>query len=248
MSSARLIHSIGQLPILGSFFRWWARRYPENSIVTIQHGEAAGLRWLRHHRYVNGYWIGHYELPLQHVLKRELRTGQTFFDVGANAGFFTLVAAKLVGSSGKCVAFEPAPANLECIREQVELNQLAHCQVVAEAVGAQVGESTFSFDLIGSSFGHLGHGREGDYEIAVPVTTLDVASQRFGAPDFVKMDIEGDETVALPAGKWLLHEHKPVWLIELHTPQGALEVTRILREAGYHLFDLQDNPVGSIQG
>src|SRR3954452_16330369 len=119
MSSARVIEAIGRIPGVGRLLRWVARHYPEGSVVTIKHGEAAGLKWKRHHRYVNGYWIGQYELDIQAALKRELKPGQTFFDVGANAGFFTLVAAKIVGASGKCVAFDPLPMNQESIREQV---------------------------------------------------------------------------------------------------------------------------------
>src|SRR3954464_11056302 len=106
MSSGRLIETAGRIPVMGQFLRWVAHHYAEGSVITIKHGEAAGYRWKRHHRYVNGYWIGHYELEIQNPLKRELRSGETFFDVGANAGFFTLVAAKLVGTSGRCIAFD----------------------------------------------------------------------------------------------------------------------------------------------
>src|SRR5688572_25684309 len=109
MPSARLIETLGKVPLLSQALRWYARRHPEGSVVTIKSGEAAGFKWKRHHRYVNGYWLGQYELPLQQALKRELKPGDTFFDVGANAGFFTLIAARLVGPTGKCVAFDPAP-------------------------------------------------------------------------------------------------------------------------------------------
>src|SRR5581483_2433575 len=111
MNSARIIQGLGRVPILGSALRSLARRYREGSVVTIKHGEAAGFRWKRHHRYLNGYWIGQYELEIQAALKRELRAGDTFFDVGANAGFFTLLASRFVGTEGKCVAFDPLAMN-----------------------------------------------------------------------------------------------------------------------------------------
>jgi FkbM family methyltransferase len=243
MSSARLIQTIGHVPLVGSALRWWARRYPENSVVTIKHGEAAGYRWRRHHRYVNGYWIGQYELPLQGVLKRELKAGQTFFDVGANAGFFTLVAAKLVGPAGKCIAFDPAPANIESVREQIELNALAHVTPVQQAVGDQVGQSTFSFAGAGSASGHLGHGDSSEEQIVVHVTTLDDAVDQFGPPDLVKMDIEGAETIALPAAKRTLAEIRPTWLIELHGPREWEVVGKTLWDAGYECFDVADRPI-----
>src|SRR3954471_7327801 len=153
---AKLIELVGKMPLLGPALRRMAHNFPEVSVVEIRSGEAAGFRWKRHHRYVNGYWIGQYELPIQQALKRELRAGQTFLDIGANAGFFTLVAAKLVGPTGKCVAFDPLPANIESIREQIELNSLSYVTPIQQAVGDQVGESTFSFAAVGSASGHLG--------------------------------------------------------------------------------------------
>src|SRR4051812_4827390 len=174
MSSARVIQTLGQIPGIGRLLRWIAQRYPEGSVVTIKHGEAAGFRWKRHHRYVNGYWIGQYELPIQQALKRELRAGQTFLDIGANAGFFTLVAARLVGPTGKCVAFDPLPANVESVREQVELNQLTFCHIDGRAVGGASGEAVFSFDSAGDPQGHLGHARrESENQMKVKVVTLD---------------------------------------------------------------------------
>ena len=44
---------------------------------------------------INGYWVGQYELPIQEALVRPLGPGMVFFDIGANARFFTLVGAKL---------------------------------------------------------------------------------------------------------------------------------------------------------
>ncbi|MBX7246996.1 MAG: FkbM family methyltransferase, partial [Candidatus Sumerlaeaceae bacterium] len=128
------------------------------------------MLWRRHHRYVNGYWVGVYELPLQETIHRELRPGQTFFDIGANAGFFTLVAALTVGPSGKCVAFEPLPENAESVREQVELNGLAHCHLVQEAVTNRSGLADFSFDTVGDSQAHIGSSGN---SIQVRATTLD---------------------------------------------------------------------------
>jgi FkbM family methyltransferase len=246
MPSAQWIQTIGRVPLVGSALRWWARRYPENSVVTIKHGEAAGFRWRRHHRYVNGYWIGQYELPLQSVLKRELKPRQTFFDVGANAGFFTLVAAKLVGPSGKCFAFDPAPANIESLREQVELNALAYVTPVQQAVGDAIGESKFSFAGAGSASGHLGGSDATEEEIVVQVTTFDAAVEQFGSPDLVKMDIEGAETIALPAAKRTLAEVRPTWLIELHGPKEWDVVSQTLRDAGYKLFDVNDREIQRI--
>src|SRR5882672_9992409 len=101
MITADLINGLGQLPGAGTLLRWWARRYREGSVVSIARGSAAGMKWRRHHRYVNGYWIGIYELPLQRAIARELESGNVFYDVGANAGFFSVLGATRVGQTGR---------------------------------------------------------------------------------------------------------------------------------------------------
>jgi FkbM family methyltransferase len=239
MNATQLITAVGRIPLLNQAVRWCANQYPENSVAKIKYGQAAGSLWRRHHRYVNGYWIGHYELPMQNVLARELKMGQTFFDIGANAGFFTLVAARLVGASGRCVAFEPSPENCASIREQIEANSLHHCSLVSEAIADFDGMATFSFAAPGSPMGHLGDKRSGEQQRAVKVTTLDRACARFGQPDFIKMDIEGGEAKALQAATDTLRGIRPGWLIELHGPECESQVKAILHGADYGFFDLQ---------
>jgi FkbM family methyltransferase len=243
VNTATLITAVGRLPFMGWALRRLAHCYREGSVVTLRSGVAAGMRWRRHHRYVNGYWIGQYELPIQEGLARELKPGMVFFDVGANAGFFTLVAAKLVGSQGKCVAFDPMPENVESVRQQIKLNELGYCTAVQKAVGAHVGEAEFTFGTAGDSTGRFGSGGDGKTTMTVKVTTLDEAIARFGRPDFIKMDIEGAEVDALAGAERVLKEERPTWLIELHGPDCERGVRRIMSEHGYGFFDLRNNPI-----
>lgn len=229
---------VGRVPLLSIFLRRQARRYREGSVVRIKLGLAAGCLWKRYHRYVNGYWIGHYELPIQRAMARELKRGATVFDVGANAGFFTLVAARLVGAAGKCLAFDPSPENCQSIREQIELNELKQCDVFQEAVAGYEGKAWFSFEAPGCPLGHLGPSREGEQQMEVQVTTLDRASDRLGQPHFVKLDVEGAEGRTLDGATRLLSVARPIWLIELHDAQNEAAVSTTLLEAGYELFSV----------
>ena len=225
-------------PGLNRCLMWLARRYPENSIVTIRSGLARGLLWRRHHRYVSAYWLGYYELEIQRALKQHLRHGDRFFDVGGNAGFFTLVAARLVGPGGAVVAFEPLPESAASIREQVALNNLPWCRTIQEAISDQPGSASFAYDQPGSSIAHLGQAATTEQAIEVKVTTLDEACRRYGEPQMLKLDIEGAETRALAGARQLLSEVKPTWLVELHGPGCERAVPRMLQEAGYRLSDL----------
>jgi FkbM family methyltransferase len=239
MLSARSIEFAGRIPVLARCLRWCAASYRDGSIVTIKHGAAAGLRWKRSHRYVNGYWIGHYELSVQEALARLLNPGQTFYDVGANAGFFTLLAARLVGPLGRCVAFEPLPMNYHDLAGQLQLNGLDHCQAVMEAVSDVEGVTTFQIGP-DSSTGGLSE-KAGNLErdcIQVRVTTVDHAVTRFGRPHLIKLDVEGAEVKALSGARDTIKEFSPSWLIELHGRDCEAGVKGILGSAGYRFFDL----------
>jgi|SRR5438477_3569692 len=241
MITAQLLKTAGDIPLINLALRRVANFYPENSLVRIRSGHAAGLLWRRHHRYVNGYWLGHYEFAIQEALRRELKPGQRFFDLGANAGFFTLLAARLVGPGGHCVAFDPSPENAASVREQLELNEFHHCTVVQEALGDEDGTASFSFPVAGSPIGHLGQRRGAERQVEVKTVCLDSASARFGEPDFVKMDVEGAEAMVLRGAQKLLCDKRPKWLIELHGPQCEHQVKCFLLAASYDFFDLAGN-------
>lgn len=246
MDRAKVVELIGRVPVLGSTLRKIARRYPEGSVVEIRTGAAAGLKWKRRHRYLNGYWVGHFELDIQNALKRELRPGDVVYDVGANAGFFTLIAASLAAPGGRVIAFDPAPENCQSIREQVELNGFApFCTAVEKAVGASPGKANFSFAVTGSPMGHLGEAARGERSVEVEVTTLDAMAEAYGSPTFVKLDVEGAEGEALAGARRILTSGaaRPTWLIELHGPQCEADVKRQLAAAGYRFFDRDGRPV-----
>ena len=82
------------------------------------------------------------ERPLQSALQREVRPGATFFDIGANVGFVTLIAARLVGASGRVVAFEPVPENVAAIRENLAMNGIDWVEVRETAVARSGGRAS----------------------------------------------------------------------------------------------------------
>ena len=246
MTSADLINGLGQLPGAGTLLRWWAGRYREGSVVSIPRGCAAGMKWRRHHRYVNGYWIGIYELPLQRAIARELESGNVFYDVGANAGFFTVLGAKRVGPAGRVFCFEPMPENIESIRDQVSVNEFDQCEVVTKAVSDRSGSvpliltdsnSTAHISGIASSATE-----SGQRELVVETVSLDEFVLDNPSPDFIKIDVEGAKTEVLAGASGLLGSaHPPRLLIELHGREKALRVESILSSFGYSLTDLSGN-------
>ncbi|HKV38509.1 MAG TPA: FkbM family methyltransferase [Blastocatellia bacterium] len=144
MNFPRVIHRLGELPAVGSLLRQASYLYREGSVVTMPFGLAAGSKWMRHHRYVSGYWLGIYEPGIQRALSRLIDEGDVVYDVGANAGFFTLLAARLTGESGSVFAFDPLPDNVASIRDQIAVNLLKNVRVIQGAVSNLPGHASFS--------------------------------------------------------------------------------------------------------
>jgi FkbM family methyltransferase len=241
---AAVINSIGNVPVLGPALRAYARRFPEGSVVEIHSGLAAGLLWKRHHRYVSGYWIGNYEVPIQEALARLLSPGGVFYDVGANAGFFTILASRLVGANGRVFAFEPMPENVASVREQVEINGLGNVEVIEAAAGAQAGTATLYIPDGNNSMAHLGEARGAEASLQVKIVTLDEFARTHPAPSALKIDVEGAEDSVL-AGAISVIAARPRFLIEQHGLDCGKAVTERLGRTGYRFEDLAGRPAAA---
>lgn len=244
MLKAKLMSLVGRVPLMKSLGRWYANRYPEGSVTTVRTGYAKGLRWARHHRYINSFWVGNFEIEVQRALARELKPKDHFLDIGANAGLFSLIGWKVVGPSGKVSSVDPDPVNHEALSELIELNECHNWQLYQVAVSDTAGQAPFSRSKPGSPMGKLGT-VAGAETFDVKLTTLDELVAEIGPPDVIKMDIEGAEVPALRGATQLLTRHSPKWLIELHGEDCERGVQEILSKHGYKFFDIESQPVPS---
>ncbi|MCW3041134.1 MAG: FkbM family methyltransferase [Solirubrobacterales bacterium] len=180
---------------------------------------------------------GELEVPVQEALRRTVPPGGTVYDVGANIGFFALLAARFAGDGGRVLAFEPVPAVADLVREAAQRSGLAgRVEVRTEAVARTKGAEEL-YVVADASWSHLAsRGNPGGAveTITVPVTTLDdVLAGGAPPPDVVKLDVEGSEGDVLRGAHDTLRRHRPVVVLELHdTHADALPV---LREADYAL-------------
>lgn len=237
LNKAKLLTQLGRIPFIGDCLRRFARLYREGSVVSIKSGYLTGYKWKRSHRYLSGYWLGNYELSIQKCLVRELKPGDIFFDIGANAGFFSLLGSKQVGQKGHVFAFEPLPENLEAVKTQLGVNNVLNCTVVEAAVSDLVGEIGL-WEGPDTSTAHIG--TRGDKQKGVKSVksiTLNEFVQTAPSPNFIKMDIEGAEIQALRGADLLLSgPNPPRFLIELHGEIAWRQVSRILEQAGYSFY------------
>jgi FkbM family methyltransferase len=205
---------------------------------TISHGPARGLR-IDPAGAHPGYALGTSEKPLQEALVEMLRPGDVFYDVGANVGFFTLLAARLVGPRGAVLAFEPDPRNAEVLRSNVALNGLANVEVFERAVAETTGRRRFA--IVESTASHLADHGTDEKTTVVDVVSLDDLDGASGPrpPTVIKLDIEGAEVDALHGAAHLIARHRPVIICEVHHTET--EVRRFLQAAGYRLRTLEES-------
>lgn len=202
---------------------------PERPLRVIA-GPLRGARWVPGAG-VHGYWIGRYESAEVAVFTSLVHGGHTVFDVGAHVGFYTLLAARLVGASGRVVSIEPFPRNLGYLRRHVKLNDCANVRVVAAAVADIAGHATFA---------EGGTDAEGQLTAAgtleVEVVTLDAIA--YGTPGMplptvLKIDVEGAEQRALAGAERLLAEAKPDILLSTHGRENYVGCQVTLLRHGY---------------
>lgn len=220
--------------VFGRLLRLPLRCVPAGLALPILSGINRGMSWITGSA-THGSWLGTYETDKQACLASLLKPGMVFFDVGANAGFYTLAAARLVGETGRVFAFEPLAENVTNLRKHIQLNALRNTAIVQAAVAD---ENTLSgFDVAPSkAMGALGV--NGDYW--VPTVSLDHALAHFGfpGPDVIKLDVEGAESRVLKGAATLLAAGKAVWLIALHGDAQRSLCMEILSSYHYRLTHL----------
>ena len=222
--------------LLANLLRLPLRLMRPESVVRIRSGELRGWRWIAGSS-TNGCWLGTYERPMQQLFCERIRPGATVFDVGANVGFFTLLASKLAGHSGRVYAFEPLPRNLEYLERHVRLNDRANVHVVALAIAAASGEAHFRIAQH-ASMGGLAEG--GDLRVVTASLDDLIASGRAARPDFLKMDIEGAESDALRGAAQLLAGGPLTIALSTHGWQQHETCSTILADAGFKIELLKD--------
>lgn len=116
------LSGIPRRSVLGRVLRAPLRLIPPGTVLPVLQGRLRGARWIVGAG-THGCWLGSYEYGKRRLFERLVRPGQVVWDVGANAGFYTLLASRLVGSTGSVVAIEPLPRNLSYLRRHLELNR-----------------------------------------------------------------------------------------------------------------------------
>lgn len=207
---------------------------------------------------LNDYFIGAfiarektYEPHVTRELRRLLQPGMTFLDIGANIGYFTLLAANRVGEEGKVLAFEPVERNRDALLKSIAVNDRRNVVLYPYAVGEQ--NERVALDIGGkSSNSRILRTLPDNSPLMAEVVALDRFLLDLPRLDVVKMDVEGAEPQAIRGMRGLIEQHHPIVLTEFSPdliritsemePDAFLDD---LNEMGYELFEIV---AGKIEG
>lgn len=183
---------------------------------------------------------GYYEKDITELVRKELKKGDVFVDLGANIGYYTLLAAKLVGQVGKVYAFEPAPENFNMLMKNITANRYLNITAVQKAISDTTGTSNLFLSEYNKGDHRLYDPQEAviyeengkhNYDdhsygnrrksVSVGVVTLDgFLLSKHSTVDFMKIDIQGFEGKALYGAALILKRSPKLKLVMEFWPGG----------------------------
>jgi FkbM family methyltransferase len=243
------LRGMGKLPLVGPMLTWAASRaVPRDSRVWMQvkGGPAEGI-WLRlNPRTAAATMNGTGERRELEIVRDRLRAGMTFYDVGANIGIFSMMAARIVGPSGQVVAFEADPEIAERLREHARRNLFSWVNVEQKAAWHESG--TVMFERVDASVSPdrgVGHvvDSTNEHVVSLDAIALDDCSPKYRAPDFIKCDVEGAEGEVLRGARTLLEKQRPRVLCEIHSEHSRQLVLSEFSRFDYICENCDDNHI-----
>lgn len=187
------------------------------------------------------------------LFDEQLQEGDVVLDVGANIGYYTLLAARKVGAKGRVYAFEPDPTNFSLLRRNVELNGYSNVTLVNQAVGETSGYLKLYLSDVNAGDHRTYESAGNRRAITIPCTSIDdYFKGQERKLDFIKMDIQGFECRALRGMRDTLESCGDLKLTAEFWPYGLVragdsprELIRLLELNRFKLYDI-DERTGSV--
>lgn len=182
-----------------------------------------------------------------HWFVRTVKKGDTVVDVGANIGYYTLLAGHLVGDEGRVYAFEPDPANFVMLERNVRLNGLTNVVLEQKAVSNEAG--SIQLFLREEHFGdHRIYQPKGESRRSIDIEAVsldDYFRGREAEIDFLKIDTQGAEAAIAKGMKQLVRANDKLVVVIEYSPRHLrdfgsepAELITALTNAGFAFFDL----------
>ena len=215
----------GLKPAYARLMRWG------RSAVTIN-TPGGPLKWEIDELTSQRFILGTYEPYMQEAFSRFIRPGFTVYDVGAHAGYHSMLCGLLVGSGGQVISFEPNSTNRESIERQIALNRHVNARVMPYAL-SDACQTSYLDTTAGGSQGFVSN--YGD--LAIELRTIDslVRDQLLPLPDLIKIDVEGHEEQVIRGALESIERNRPVILCDPNDSETAFTVESLVAPLGYKL-------------
>ena len=196
------------------------------------------------------YFYGHYHERYEaDLVQRLLADDDVFWDIGANVGYFTLVAATALNHRGRIIAFEPGKNAYARLTENLALNPYRNIQTFPVAVADREGEAVLHLagDIADTSASLYPAGPAQAGQEVCRTVALDhfLRAENLPPPDLIKLDAEGAELAVLQGAHELINDTPPMWLMEMEEKNlraaGASKaaVAQFLTGCGYRAAHLR---------
>lgn len=166
--------------------------------------------------------LGEYEQEVVALCRNKIKPKMNVIDIGAYAGYYTLLFSELVGPEGRVYAFEPQPENHTTLIHNIRNSKYPNNIIpISKAISNTVGEIQFYQHITDTAKGSLYPDQHIKTPIAILATTIDTFLAEINNPkiSLVKMDMEGAENTAFEGMKSLIAANNPLWLIVECSPK-----------------------------
>jgi FkbM family methyltransferase len=228
------------------FFIFNNLRPTKNTVIEVQ-----GSKMLVDPRHGLGsslWQTGIWEKTETKIIQEYIKEGTVFVDIGANIGYYSLLAARRVGQAGKVYAFEPEPENYAMLVKNMEFNCYRNIVAVRKAVSNRNGVAEFLIDAVYPTQHRLHNSKDKKDTIEVDVITLDNFFKDKGHKiDLIKMDIEGAEMFALEGMQKILNENENLVIVSEFNPRLLKKLgvrpedyLQKLAENGFNIYKIDE--------
>jgi len=188
---------------------------------------------------------GWLNLPVTCLLLGILEPGMNVVDVGANLGYYTLLAAKAVGKTGRVWGFEPEPHNFLLMMKSIHASNFHNVEPVQMALSDKAGTGKLYLAPPSEPNAHTLTQDRGMGSLDVPTTSLDDFWQAKGAGrlDLLKVHVFGDEPIVLRGSRRVLHDSRPMVVTRFGSPRWNDDAS-LLDDlfSWYHVYEIVESP------
>jgi FkbM family methyltransferase len=210
----------------------------KDKVMSIEDGPMRGIKLAASRHTSHAHLNGTYEREVQEAIDSMVRPGDVCYDLGASIGYMTLLMAR---KARQVYAFEPAPHAIAEMRRHIAANAMQNVTIVPSPVSNAVREVRFC--LTDGAYGSAINDTETRWPVLeLTTTTLNLFVKDHPVPDFLKMDVEGEEGAVLDGAGDLLAQRKTSICCEVHNREAARSVLGTLQRFGYRATLLDGTP------